>query len=67
MSNKTDLQRNNTVLGDTPNGLIGGVSSIESALNDIGVEVDKAGTYATFAELKTAIEGIKVLETDQVD
>lgn len=62
MSNKTDLQRNNVILGDTPNGLIGGVSRIESALEKKNVSVEKAGTYATFSELETAIND-KVTDT----
>ena len=66
MSNKTDLQRNNVILGDTPNGLIGGVSRIESALEKKNVPVEKAGTYATFYELETAIND-KVTDTYDAD
>ena len=66
MSNKTDLQRNNVILGDTPNGLIGGVSRIESALEKKNVHVEKAGTYATFSELETAIND-KVTNTYDAD
>ena len=66
MSNKTDLQRNNVILGDTPNGLIGGVSRIESALEKKNVSVEKAGSYATFSELETAIND-KVTDTYDAD
>lgn len=66
MSNKTDLQRNNVILGDTPNGLIGGVSRIESALEKKNVSVEKTGTYATFSELETAINN-KVTDTYDAD
>lgn len=64
MSNKSDLQRNNVILGDTPNGLIGGVSRLESALEDKGVQVDKTGNYATFAELENAIQNNLVDPSD---
>lgn len=66
MSNKTDLQKNNEILGVTPTGLIGGVSRIESALEKKNVPVEKVGTYATFSELETAIND-KVTDTYDAD
>lgn len=66
MSNKTDLQRNNVILGGTPNGLLGGLSKTEYALEDKGVDVVKKGTYPTFNELKEAIEK-GVIDTRDAD
>lgn len=59
MSNKTDLQNNNAILGDTPNGLIGGVSKIKNSLNNKGITVEQSGANPTFEELKSAIDNIE--------
>lgn len=55
MSNKTDLQHNNIVLGDTPEGVLGGVSKVRNALQNKAVNVEQAGAYPTFNELESAI------------
>ena len=56
MSNKTDLQRNNVILSNSADGLLGGLSKVRNALQDKNVTVPQSGKTPTFDELRDAIE-----------
>lgn len=60
MSNKTDLQANNLVLGTAPAGLLGGLNNVKDALEDKGITVTQSGTNPTFTELVDAIDDASI-------
>ena len=67
MSNKTDLQENNIILGDTPAGLLGGLNKVKRALVDKGFVVEQVGNNPTFTELENAIDNYLPEQTENLD